>query len=367
MRQEPAHIVHSRAGNSMEVAEDRYLMVTPEDVLRATGMPSSILNPDPTPSALMFAHQESSPENDTAVSPHLRTIRPLEYPHGESETKGLTREKRKTEKRRLQIRLYNCRRDRLNRALRHQAPEPSRRTGSSGTSQVCPLRSSLPCGLSSVAEMEISLLRRANSALSLPYPSPPLEPRLARLPPALLRRLALHGHHQRPSQAAEGPRCRQGVSIHPEPPSRETGLQRAPEVQIGGSETGGGHQEAAPGRKRQIRGGKVTGRGYFYLYPGLQPRPLLPMPSSISLLVAYPKDNEVAKNLTGWDSVRWSAISTFGTCPLKYKFRYIGGLMRGERPGLKHTSAAFLGVRPLASNAEPRRRESRAPLPTSRK
>ena len=36
--------------------------------------------------------------------------------------------------------------------------------------------------------------------------------------------------------------------------------------------------------------------------------------------------NEVAKNLTGRDYVSWSALSTFRTCPLKYKFRYIDGL-----------------------------------------
>jgi CRISPR/Cas system-associated exonuclease Cas4 (RecB family) len=36
--------------------------------------------------------------------------------------------------------------------------------------------------------------------------------------------------------------------------------------------------------------------------------------------------NEVAKKLTGRDYVSWSAISTFRTCPLKYKFRYIEGL-----------------------------------------
>jgi len=36
--------------------------------------------------------------------------------------------------------------------------------------------------------------------------------------------------------------------------------------------------------------------------------------------------NEVAKHLTGRDYVSWSAISTFRTCPLKYKFRYIDGL-----------------------------------------
>jgi RecB family exonuclease len=36
--------------------------------------------------------------------------------------------------------------------------------------------------------------------------------------------------------------------------------------------------------------------------------------------------NEVAKTLTGRDYISWSAISTFRTCPLKYKFRYIDGL-----------------------------------------
>ena len=36
--------------------------------------------------------------------------------------------------------------------------------------------------------------------------------------------------------------------------------------------------------------------------------------------------NEVAKKLTGRDYVSWSAMSTFRTCPLKYKFRYIDGL-----------------------------------------
>ena len=40
---------------------------------------------------------------------------------------------------------------------------------------------------------------------------------LARLPPALLRRLALPRDHQRPAQVVEGSRCRQGVPIHPQP------------------------------------------------------------------------------------------------------------------------------------------------------
>ncbi len=36
--------------------------------------------------------------------------------------------------------------------------------------------------------------------------------------------------------------------------------------------------------------------------------------------------NEFAKKLTGRDYISWSAISTFRTCPLKYKFRYVDGL-----------------------------------------
>jgi putative RecB family exonuclease len=36
--------------------------------------------------------------------------------------------------------------------------------------------------------------------------------------------------------------------------------------------------------------------------------------------------NEVAKKLTGRDYLSWSALSTFRTCPLKYRFRYLDGL-----------------------------------------
>jgi putative RecB family exonuclease len=36
--------------------------------------------------------------------------------------------------------------------------------------------------------------------------------------------------------------------------------------------------------------------------------------------------NDVAQKITGRDYISWSAISTFRTCPLKYKFRYIDGL-----------------------------------------
>ena len=36
--------------------------------------------------------------------------------------------------------------------------------------------------------------------------------------------------------------------------------------------------------------------------------------------------NEVAKSITGRDYISWSALSTFRTCPLKYRFRYLDGL-----------------------------------------
>ena len=36
--------------------------------------------------------------------------------------------------------------------------------------------------------------------------------------------------------------------------------------------------------------------------------------------------NEIAKRLTGRDYISWSALSTYRTCPLKYRFRYIDGL-----------------------------------------
>jgi putative RecB family exonuclease len=36
--------------------------------------------------------------------------------------------------------------------------------------------------------------------------------------------------------------------------------------------------------------------------------------------------NEIAKRLTGRDYISWSALSTFRTCPLRYRFRYVDGL-----------------------------------------
>jgi len=39
-----------------------------------------------------------------------------------------------------------------------------------------------------------------------------------------------------------------------------------------------------------------------------------------------PQPNLIASKLTGRDYVSWSAISTYRTCPLRYKFRYVDGL-----------------------------------------
>ncbi len=55
------------------------------------------------------------------------------------------------------------------------------------------------------------------------------------------------------------------------------------------------------------------------------------MIAGAELLPVYPPTptnpaNDIAKKLTGRDYVSWSALSTFRTCPLKYKFRYVDGL-----------------------------------------
>ena len=78
MRQEPAHVVHAWLGNSREVAEDHYLMVTDEDYARASAAPA----PSPTAtdplskavqkavqSATVTSNQQPSQEKETAVSP----------------------------------------------------------------------------------------------------------------------------------------------------------------------------------------------------------------------------------------------------------------------------------------------------------
>jgi integrase len=71
MKQDTAHLVHAWIGNTGKVAEDHYLMVTDEDFLRAASRPSAIPTPEPTPSVRATAHQESSPEMQTAASPGI--------------------------------------------------------------------------------------------------------------------------------------------------------------------------------------------------------------------------------------------------------------------------------------------------------
>jgi hypothetical protein len=58
------------------------------------------------------------------------------------------------------------------------------------------------------------------------------------------------------------PRCRQGLEVHPQPAPRQVGLQRAPAVEIGCPEAGGGDQEAASGREGQVGGTGLNGRQY---------------------------------------------------------------------------------------------------------
>ncbi len=52
---------------------------------------------------------------------------------------------------------------------------------------------------------------------------------------------------------------------------------------------------------------------------------LLPVLKPVTPVSTNPA-NEIAKKLTGRDYVSWSALSTYRTCPLKYKFRYVDGL-----------------------------------------
>ena len=201
---------------------------------------------------------------------HSRAARPLQYPHGESKEPGLPREKREDTKRRLQIRPRKANLAPLSIRRPAWAPQRTQRGGFRSKSRPCPPRSSLPYGLCSGTKAVANHRRRTNPD-ALPCPSPPLLS-LTRLPAALLRRLPVLRDHQRPPQAAERPRCRQGFEVHAQPASRDTRLQRAHEDQVGGPEAGGSHQEAAPGRERQVGGETVTGRGYSYLYA----RPHLP-------------------------------------------------------------------------------------------
>jgi len=78
MRQEPAHVVHAWLGNSREVAEDHYLMVTDEDYVRASAeaaAPSTTENPlskavqNAVQLATVSNRQPPSTQKETAVSP----------------------------------------------------------------------------------------------------------------------------------------------------------------------------------------------------------------------------------------------------------------------------------------------------------
>jgi len=71
MHQYPAHLVHAWLGNSPDVAYGHYLMATDEDYLQAAASPSAIPTLNPTLSTLATAHQASSPEMQTAVSPGI--------------------------------------------------------------------------------------------------------------------------------------------------------------------------------------------------------------------------------------------------------------------------------------------------------
>ena len=110
-----------------------------------------------------------------------------------------------------------------------RASKPSRQSGT-----CCPLTFGRRSWPSSTRRRQPS--RKPTNPDALPFPSPPLELPLARLHPALLRRLPLQRHHERPRQVAKGPRCRKGFEVHAQPAAREAGLHRAPKIQIGGPE-----------------------------------------------------------------------------------------------------------------------------------
>ena len=74
MKKYPAHVVHAWLGNSREVAEDHYLMVTDDDYRQAAASSAAV---DPlseavqkaVQSAAVSGSQPSSPEKESAVSP----------------------------------------------------------------------------------------------------------------------------------------------------------------------------------------------------------------------------------------------------------------------------------------------------------
>lgn len=68
----PIHVVCEWIGNSPDVARRHYLQVTEEHFQKATS--------NPTPSALVLAHQESSAEKETAVSPAIAKDTAVQIP-----------------------------------------------------------------------------------------------------------------------------------------------------------------------------------------------------------------------------------------------------------------------------------------------
>ncbi len=89
MRQEPAHVVHAWLGNSREVAEDHYLMVTDADYARASTEPAAATTmKDPLSKAVQKAVQSAairssqpmSPEKEKAVQPASANCTAVQVP-----------------------------------------------------------------------------------------------------------------------------------------------------------------------------------------------------------------------------------------------------------------------------------------------
>jgi hypothetical protein len=105
MRQEPAHVVHAWLGNSREVAEDHYLMVTDADYARASAEPSpttSAANPfskavqKAVQSVTVLGRQGPSLQKEPAVSPAFANDTAVHVPpRGVEETRFAPRKPRR--------------------------------------------------------------------------------------------------------------------------------------------------------------------------------------------------------------------------------------------------------------------------------
>jgi integrase len=84
MRECPAHVVRAWLGNSREVAEDHYLMVTDEDFLRAANplaaAPPTKAVQNPVQSGAVRDRQEPSPETEPAVQPAIANCTAVQVP-----------------------------------------------------------------------------------------------------------------------------------------------------------------------------------------------------------------------------------------------------------------------------------------------